>query len=566
MLLKQALNELSKIRRDWIELLPVDASADDESTAVLNKLPLNEPYRYGLNRLNTPRARYNYVVVENLAQILTALYKLIKSYHLVNCNISSMVEVETYFNTAMISNPYAFVYTTVLSSLDEVNTIKAVAESYYSDNNIDYELIDTEDNAYVFIPKSIFFTDSMDNLRYNSIQIIMHRNSDRNIHINDAVTVVCNRLLNLINTSPYAIHQFTVEELKNWDNLELAEYTELVFTAAEKFNVEQQKLIDSKKAIRLQRKEYVEAKVASMRQEFIAPVIKEGKGVPLRNTSNLSKEIRDKIESCNDKIKGYRQHINELYYQIEKFNLELMAILQGADNFRDDLIAALNRMLTQPNSFLRHFVVSEKGDVTLALIAPTVYWEDDEIPQWDRTNYKDEVRLLTSKRFQMWTRSLVTINYDSGVSGRDFDLYNTEDLFFNVINDDSLLCDTTKIDLCMQEELDKQSIQAKRGLACSEYIGHTIAHQHIARYSCFGNNADLIHKALREGNYDLALSVIIHCVTQINLTDSVVVENTVRQIRDYWDVEFFYDTQTNEWISPGKAIRIMKEGAANESH
>ena len=561
MLLKQILRELSYTRQNWINLLPVDGSADAESTTMISKLPLKEPYRYGLCRMYTPRARYNYTVDDNLVQILDALYKLASSYHPVVCNVQNMVDVETYFNTSMIYNSYAFVYVSVLASLDEVNIEKLEAEQWYTENNREYESVDTGDNAYVFIPKDLFFTDDSGNLRYNSIQIIMHRNSDRNAHINDGMTAVCNRLLNLINTSAYSIHQFTTDELKDWDNLEFAEYDELYTTANEMFNAEQQKLVDAKEAIRLQRVEYVKTKSASLLPELTAPVIRESKAVPLRNTSAITDEIRSKIADCTNKIKSYQDRINEHYYDIEKYNLELMAALQGNDNLRGDLLDALNRIASQPNSFLRHYTVTEKGDVALAFIAPTVYWEDDEVPQWDRTAYKDEVRLITSKRFQMWTRCLVTIRHDSGVQGTDFDFYTTEDLFYDILHDDSLLCDTAKLDELMQSIINKQSLSVRRGIACEQYCGHTIPHPHIARFSCFGNNADLIHKALRDGNYDLALNVIIHCVTQLNLTDSCVVEYTARKIRDNRDVEFFYDTQTNEWISPRDAIAIMKETA-----
>jgi len=561
MLLKQILRELSSTRQNWINLLPVDGSADAESTAMISKLPLKEPYRYTLCRMYTPRARYDYSVDENLVQILNALYKLVSSYHPVTCNLQNMVDVETYFNTSMVSNSYAFVYVSVLASLDEVNTEKLEAEQWYTENNKEYESIDTGDNAYVFIPKDLFFTDANGNLRYNSIQIIMHRNSDRNAHINDGMTAVCNRLLNLINTSAYSIHQFTTDELKDWDNLELAEYDELYTTANRMFSTEQQKLIDAKEAVRLQRIEYVKEKSASLISELIKPVVREGKAVPLRNTSDIANEIRQQIKECTDNIKDYQERINKQYYAIERHNLELMAALQGADNLRGDLIDALNRIANQPNSFLRHYTVTEKGDVVLAFIAPTVYWEDDEIPQWDRTSYKNEVRLITSKRFQMWTRSLVTIKHDAGVQGSDLDIYNTEDVFYDILHDDSLLCDTARLDELMQRTVDNQSISIKRGVACAQYYRHTIPHQHIARYSCFGNNADLIHKALRDGNYDLALNVIIHCVTQLNLTDSCVVEGTARVIRDNSGLEFFYDTQTNEWISPSDAIDIMKETA-----
>ena len=561
MLLKQILRELSSTRQDWINLLPVDGSADAESTTMISKLPLKEPYRYGLSRMYTPRARYDYAVDDNLVQILNALYKLVCSYHPVSCSTQNMVDVQTYFNTSMIYNSYAFVYVSVLSSLDEVNTEKSEAEQWYIENNREYESIDTGDNAYVFIPKDLFFTDDGGNLRYNSIQIIMHRNSDRNAHINDGMIAVCNRLLNLINTSAYSIHQFTTDELKDWDNLELEEYDELYHTAIEMFGAEQQKLVDAKEAIRLQRVEYVKAKAASLISELIKPVIKEGKAVPLRNTSDIADEIRSQIVDCTNKIKSYQAYINEQYYAIEKYNLELMAVLQGADNLRGDLVEALNRIASQPNSFLRHYTVTEKGDVVLAFIAPTVYWEDDEISQWDRTDYKNEVRLITSKRFQMWTRCVVTIRHDSGVQGSDLDIYNTENVFYDILHDDSLLCDTAKLDELMQNTIDRQSLSIRRGLACEQYYRHTIPHQHIARFSCFGNNADLIHKALRDGNYDLALNVIIHCVTQLNLTDSCVVERTARTIRDNRGVEFFYDTQTNEWITPRDAIQIMKETA-----
>lgn len=561
MLLKQILRELSSTRLNWINLLPVDGSADAESTAMISKLPLKEPYRYGLCRMYTPRARYDYTVDDNLVQILIALYKLASSYHPVVCNVQNMVDVETYFSTSMISNSYAFVYISVLASLDEVNTEKLEAEQWYTENNREYESIDTGDNAYVFIPKDLFFTDDRGNLRYNSIQIIMHRNSDRNAHINDGMTAVCNRLLNLVNTSAYSIHQFTTDELKDWDNLELAEYDELYSAATEMFHAEQQKLVDAKEASRLQRIEYVKAKAASLIPELIKPVVREGKAVPLRNTSSIANEIRQQITNSTNKIKDYQARINELYYAIEKYNLELIATLQGVDNLRGDLVDALNRIASQPNSFLRHYTVTEKGDVVLAFVAPTVYWEDDEIPQWDKTDYKNEVRLITSKRFQMWTRCLVTIKHDIGVQGQDFDIYNTEDVFYDILHDDSLLYDTAKLDELMQKTIANQSLSTRRGIACEQYFKHTIPHQHIARFSCFGNNSDLIHKALRDGNYDLALNVIIHCVTQLNLTDGCVVENTVRKIRDNRDVEFFYDTQTNEWISPEDAIAIMKETA-----
>jgi hypothetical protein len=295
--------------------------------------------------------------------------------------------------------------------------------------------------------------------------------------------------------------------------------------------------------------------------ELIKPVVREGKAVPLRNTSDISDEIRQQIKQCTNNIKDYQDRINKQYYAIERLNLELMAALQGADNLRDDLVDALNRIANQPNSFLRHYTVTEKGDVVLAFIAPTVYWEDDEIPQWDRTAYKNEVRLITSKRFQMWTRCLVTIKHDAGVQGSDLDIYNTEDLFYDILHDDSLSCDTARLDELMQRTIDNQSISTRRGVACAQYYRHTIPHQHVARFSCFGNNADLIHKALRDGNYDLALNVIIHCVTQLNLTDSCVVERTASTIKNNMGLEFFYDTQTNEWISPRDAIAIMKETA-----
>lgn len=558
MLLKQILRELSSIRQDWINLLPVDGSADAESTAMISRLPLKDPYRYTLCRMYTPRARYDYSVDENLVQILNALYKLVSSYHPVVCNLQNMVDVQTYFNTSMIYNAYAFIYVSVLSSLDEVNTEKLEAEQWYTENNKEYESIDTGDNAYVFIPKDLFFTDDSGNLRYNSIQIIMHRNSDRNAHINDGMTAVCNRLLNLINISAYSIHQFTTDELKDWDNLELEDYDALYTAANEMFNAEQQKLVDAKEAIRLQRVEYVKEKSASLISELIKPVVREGNAVPLRNTSDIANEIRQQIKQCTDSIKDYQERINKQYYAIERHNLELMAALQGADNLRDDLVDALNRIANQPNSFLRHYTVTEKGDVVLAFIAPTVYWEDDEIPQWDRTTYKNEVRLITSKRFQMWTRCLVTIKHDAGVQGSDLDIYDTEDLFYDILHDDSLSCDTAKLDELMQRTIDNQSISIRRGVACAQYYRHTIPHQHIARFSCFGNNADLIHKALRDGNYDLALNVIIHCVTQLNLTDSCVVERTASTIRNNSGLEFFYDTQTNEWISPSDAIDIMR--------
>lgn len=565
MLLKEILRNLSNTRAQWVPLLSASAEVDDESTAMINKLPLNEPYRYTLTRMYTPRARYNYTIEENLTQILNTLYKLVGSYHPVSQCLQNMVDVQTFGATSMINNPYAFVYVSVLASLDEVNTVSAQYREFYTGLSKEYEEFDTGDNAYVFIPKDIFFTNEQGNLRYNSIQIVMHRNSDRNAHINDAVSSVCNRLLNLINSSAYSVHQFTTDELKDWDNLELTEYDELYDAALELYHQKQRDLMDAKERVRLERKEYVESKIQELLPELTAPIVKDGTAVPLRNADQLAQDIRNQINSCMDTIRQYQEAITKKYYDIEKFNLELMASLQNKDDLRGKLIEALDRMLHQPNGYLRHYTVSEKGDVTLAFIAPTIYWEDDEIAQWDKTSYKKEVRLITSKRFQMWTRCLVTIKHSSGVSGGDFDSYDFDDCFYNVIHDDSLQLDKDKIDEAIAHVGTKQSSSIKRGLACAQYNGHTIPHQHIARFSCFGNNADLIHKALRESNYDLALSVIVHCVTQLNLTDGVVVERTCHMIQDCDYLDFFYDTEKNEWISPDEAYTRMEE-AANESH
>lgn len=565
MLLKEILRNLSNTRAQWVPLLSASAEVDDESTAMINKLPLNEPYRYTLTRMYTPRARYNYTIEENLTQILNTLYKLVGSYHPVSQCLQNMVDVQTFGATSMINNPYAFVYVSVLASLDEVNTVSAQYREFYTGLSKEYEEFDTGDNAYVFIPKDIFFTNEQGNLRYNSIQIVMHRNSDRNAHINDAVSSVCNRLLNLINSSAYSVHQFTTDELKDWDNLELTEYDELYDAALELYHQKQRDLMDAKERVRLERKEYVESKIQELLPELTAPIVKDGTAVPLRNADQLAQDIRNQINSCMDTIRQYQEAITKKYYDIEKFNLELMASLQNKDDLRGKLIEALDRMLHQPNGYLRHYTVSEKGDVTLAFIAPTIYWEDDEIAQWDKTSYKKEVRLITSKRFQMWTRCLVTIKHSSGVSGGDFDSYDFDDCFYDVIHDDSLQLDKDKIDEAIAHVGTKQSSSIKRGLACAQYNGHTIPHQHIARFSCFGNNADLIHKALRESNYDLALSVIVHCVTQLNLTDGVVVERTCHMIQDCDYLDFFYDTEKNEWISPDEAYTRMEE-AANESH
>lgn len=565
MLLKEILRNLSNTRAQWVPLLSASAEVDDESTAMINKLPLNAPYRYALPRMYTPRARYDYTIDENLIQILNTLYKLVGSYHPVLQCLQNMVDVETYGATSMINNPYAFVYVSVLASLDEVNTVSAQYREFYVGLSKEYEEVDTGDNAYVFIPKDIFFTDEQGNLRYNSIQIVMHRNSDRNAHINDAVSSVCNRLLNLINSSAYSVHQFTTDELKDWNNLELTEYDELYDAALDLYQQKQRDLMDAKERIRLERKEYVESKIQELLPELTAPIVRDGTAVPLRNADQLAQDIRNQINSCMETIKQYQEAITKKYYEIEKLNLELMASLQNKDDSRGKLIEALDRMLHQPNGYLRHYIVTEKGDVTLAFIAPTIYWEDDEVAQWGRTSYKKEVRLITSKRFQMWTRCLVTIKHNSGVSGGDFDSYSIDDCFYDVIHDDSLQLDKDKIDEAIAHVGTKQSLSVKRGLACAQYNGHTIPHQHIARFSCFGNNADLIHKALRESNYDLALSVIVHCVTQLNLTDSCVVEHTCRMIQDYNYLDFFYDTEKNEWISPDAAYTRMEE-AANESN
>ena len=549
MQVKEVINNLYKLRKKWLELEP---NATDE---LLNKCPINELSRHTLHPLCVPRARYTYTIDTNVTELIRAVYKLVTAYSGISTGCYYIAAVSTDFFPTIRND--ALIDISVLASLNEVSEACTELEQHYESSNITYTKNDTADNAYVYIPDNLFFTSATGNLNIHPIRIIMHRNSNRNDHINDACVVLLNRFLNYLNESAFTVHKFTTEELMVLDAIELPDLDAFYALVSNTFEAKRLALMDAAERAKLEIQKEIYEKFNDCIKDYIKPYIKEGtQKVPMHN-GDLSQDYRNKINNIQQEINEYYRNISRLFLELDNANNNLKAALFGeGTSLRKQLIESLRNIYEAPNSFLKSYSLDDT-QLRLYFIAPILYWEEDEIKQWVHSNFVNRkyVKLITSKRFQLWCNSYVYID-NHGISGGEYDAYGIDDIV-----DTNLINANTDAEEFVNDILEELSNSARIGLAASEYVGHTIRHGHVGRYSCFGNNESTIIKAFREGNYDLALNVIIHCITQINLTDAIVVEwfcNNFDHNSRGSKIPCFLDTTTNTWYTADEALAILE--------
>lgn len=551
MQIKETLNRLYYIRKEWLAL---DPNTTEES---LKKCPVAEVAHRTMHALWTPRARYAYTVDANVTELVKAAFKIATAYS--DClSPYYIVKVDTAYHIG--DSKDELIDVSVLASLNEVSAACSAIEEDYAERSIAYEKHDTENNAYVYVPDELFYTSTFngqDTTYMRPIRIIMFRNSNRNDHINDACTVLANKLINYINESEFTIHKFTNDELMILDAVECPDVDTFYTMLSNMFDARSVELTEAAERTKQELQEKFYAKLDECAKEYVHPYVTENSDrVPLNN-GDLTSQYRDRIESITRNINDFYREIGKLYLQLDKVNNELKATMfQPQNSLHDKLVQTLNSIYEAPNSFLQTYDLSEEGRLKLMFIAPVLYWEADEVEQWSHSSWSNAkyVKLITSKRFQLWCNACVDVS-NNGLAGYEYETYGVKDLF----NLDNLKPDTDVEDF-IKTRLADYSRSNIESFAGYKYYGHTIKHGHVGRYSCFGNNEPTIIKAFREGNYDLAINVIIHCVTQINLTDGIVVEWFCNKL-DRDSTKCILDTETNTWYAPREALAIL-EGRA----
>jgi hypothetical protein len=385
--------------------------------------------------------------------------------------------------------------------------------------------------------------------------------------IDDALTYISNKLLEILNTTFANLGSsevLTVEQL-GVNEPEIATITNWL--------AELQKLEADEIAAREERKAKAAETAAGVTEKFInrlyenmKPVVK-GKQIPL-HSGDRREELEREIEDYHRQIKDYTKHITQLYLNVENKEREYMSILCGKDDDFSYLIKVLDKMMTN-DSPLKYYTLLN-GKLELYFINPITYWEDDEIDQWHNTDGgKKWIDLITSKRFQVMTGCKVVVSNSvagTSVSLNGNDMYSTiNDFVQNRVIDGGSEANEDNMWSRVNEYFSPKAV------ALDKYRKHFVKQPHIARFSCFGNNEHSIIDAFVNNNYDLGMSIIVHCVTQLNLTDGTVVRNLFEFLEDaiYNNIACIWDTETQQYLTPDNALDMfnnLKEAEANETN
>lgn len=518
------------------------------------KAPNFSPYGGSyLRTIQHTGARYNYILLDkwtffyrNAYTLLQALDGLDRRLFAYIVNVENSSWNRTFDERSIIN-------ATVVQSIAEVDGLKqAMLESGYT-------MVHEESNW--------FMVEDTNPERWKARLLVMHRNVDRNQLIDDALTYVSTKVIEHLNTlfaNLGSSETFSVEKLG---------VLEPEITTITEWLAELQKLEADELALREERKVKAAVIAEGITEKFINKLVErskptvKGNQLPLRG-ANKKEDLENQIESLRQSIKDYTREITKIYSDIENKEREYMSILCGTNDDFANLVAVLDKMLAN-DSPLKYYNLIQ-GKLELYFMNPITYWEDDEIDQWHNTEQgKKWIDLITSKRFQVMTGCKVTISNSvtgTAVSLNGDDIHNTiSDFVQNRIIAGGSEADEDSMWSRIDEYFSSKTVML------SPYKGHYVKQPHIARFSCFGNNERSIIDAFRNYNYDLGMSIVVHCVTQLNLTDGTVVRTLFDFLEDanYSDVTCIWDTETQQYLTPNDALAMFnesKEAEANETN
>lgn len=518
-------------------------------------LPAFNSYGNGyLNYIQHTGARYNYSMHNKWVFFYNNIYTLLQCIDgwdrrrfrfIVNIENGSW---NTHYNCT------SFINATVVQSLAELETMKHSMMEY------GYTMVHEENNWFMLAPNN--------NNDWEAHLLVMHRNVDRNQLIDDALTYVANKLIEYFNTSCFTslgitevltVEQLSVDEpeivtLDNW------------YAALKKLEADELAAREERKAHAAEVAEGITEKFITRLVENAKPVVR-GKFVPL-HSNNRKEELANEIESYHSQIKELTRHITNLYLTIDDKEREYMSMLCGTNNEFNNLIEVLNKMLAN-DSPLRYYNLTN-GRLELYFINPITYWEDDEIDQWHNTEPGAKwIDLITSKRFQVMTACKVIVNTSVSGTSIPFENSSMHDIISDYVQQSIINEDSKADDDNMWSHINDYFTD--RIVVLDSYRGHYVKQPHIARFSCFGNNEHSIIEAFRNCNYELGMSIIVHCVTQLNLTDGTVVCELCGLLEDamFNNIACIWDTETQQYLTPDNALAMFnnaKEAEANETN
>ena len=498
-------------------------------------------------------ARYNYELqvkwaffYRNACTLLQALDGLDRRQFAYIVNVENSSWNRT-FNERSIINA------TVVQSIAEVDGLKqAMLEDGYT-------MVHEESNW--------FMVEDTNTGRWKARLLVMHRNVDRNQLIDDALTYVSGKViehLNALFANLGSSETFSVEKL-GVDEPEITTITEWL-TELQKIEADELALREERKAKAAEIAEGITEKFINKLIERSKPTVK-GKQLPLRG-ANKKEDLENQIANLRASIKDYTKEITRIYLDIENKEREYMSILCGTNDDFANLVAVLDKMLANGSPLKYYNLIN--GKLEMFFINPITYWEDDEIDQWHNTEQgKKWIDLITSKRFQVMTGCKVVIS--NSVSGTSVsidgnDMHNTiSDFVQNRIIAGGSEADEDNMWSRIDDYFSSKTVML------SLYKDHYVKQPHIARFSCFGNNERSIIDAFQNYNYDLGMSIVVHCVTQLNLTDGTVVRTLFDLLEEanYEGRACIWDTETQQYLIPSEALAMFnksKEAEANETN
>jgi hypothetical protein len=243
----------------------------------------------------------------------------------------------------------------------------------------------------------------------------------------------------------------------------------------------------------------------------------------MTNIANLKKYIADCDKNINNFVDTIRQYIQDkTEYQCQLFGYESQQTDDGEE---------LYNYLCK-NKAIKSFTIGTDNVLRLLIQTPWNYYDQEMFnkvlanPYSDMHNYEHlpEVfqRIYNEKpRFELWTDASVYIKLTENRFGVD---------------------NTSKCKLLPQV--------------------------HLHYFTCWGNNAGYIQKALSNKNYIGAIEQIIAAARNINWYDTPVIKRTAYLLNeDYEAIKTIKDLKTSEFISYLDAINIIeKEIKENEIH
>lgn len=244
-------------------------------------------------------------------------------------------------------------------------------------------------------------------------------------------------------------------------------------------------------------------------------VLKDLKAVvdsPIKSKDECSQQL----QNLHDSIARYESEIVKLYNNIDRVSLDMYKADKAEKSLKiiepelehlvnENILVSIERFKTRSNNIYYLNAVSLKFNVPIKL------WEKDEAQcyiTYRKNTNKDKnidvnfgIKLLEAifldKKIVMYNTCVVDWDFMTG----------------NVTNDN-------------------------RNSPYSTNFRY-MAHMHINRFNCFGNNARSIIKGIKEYDYKSALAYTMQAITQYNFGDSTVMDNVFKAL---------YPNDSDNWL------------------